>query len=161
LKRLLLIGGTIAVALGLVTVLLMAWAGSLPLPFGTASGEALTPQAWPSFYMRRDAQCTVLVDFSEQREAIDGMQADARRLVLAQEMVRELRTNGDTKAGDAKNVQMIAVYIDGKDNYGRPDFARRTNLVKLSGSRETFASLADADLNDWQRLQSALAAETN
>jgi hypothetical protein len=74
--------------------------------------------------------------------------------------VREFRLHGADRAGEAKTIQMRAVYVQGRDNYDRPDFSRRTDLLKLSGAREQFLGLSDADLADWDRLKQSLSAET-
>jgi hypothetical protein len=113
----------------------------------------------PAYYLPRDGQCTVLVDFSNQRGQLGALDNDSRAARLARIMVQEFRRHGAAKSKEAPAIQMLAVYIQGKDNYNRPDFSKRTNLLKLNGTAAQLQGLTDAELGDWQRLKQALRVE--
>jgi hypothetical protein len=150
LKRRLIIG-SLAIVIGLTVVMVLV------LRHG--SGGALHLSEAPAYYLPQGAHCTVLVDVAAQRAQLDGVDVRVRAAALARFMVEEFRAHGDAKAHDAKTVQLLAVYITGKDNYNRPDFSRRTDLLKLNGTREQIQGLSEADLDDWGRLTHAVHAE--
>jgi hypothetical protein len=112
-----------------------------------------------AYYLPGNDKCTVLVDFAARRSHLTSMDSESRLAHLADQMIREFRRSGDTEAKGATTIQMIAVYIEGKDNYNRPDFGKRVNLLKLSGTAAQFRSLSDAEASDWNRVKSILHAE--
>jgi hypothetical protein len=113
----------------------------------------------PAYCLPSGTHCTVLCDFVAARAALDSMEEHARAIQLVRRMVEDFRVSADAKASDAKTIELKAVYIIGKDNYQRPDFSKRVELVKVSGTREQMLQLSTADLGDWDRLKQAVSAE--
>jgi hypothetical protein len=112
-----------------------------------------------AYYLPRDEQCTVLVDFAAQRTYVDGLDGNRRQAYLAQQMIREFCRGGAAGAKGATNIQMIAVYIEGKDNYNRPDFSKRVTLLKVRGTAAQLQSFTDTEAGDWNRVAAAFKTE--
>lgn len=132
--------------------------GDKPSTGGNGDGSA--PGQLHAYYLPRGDQCTVLVDFAARRSDVDRLSGDERAAYLARAMIGEFRRAGRAESKGAGKIQMIAVYIEGKDNYNRPDFSKRTNLLKLSGTAEQFSSLSDEDAGNWERVKSVLKVES-
>jgi hypothetical protein len=162
LKRTLIVAGSASAVVALVVVLFVLRDGNSQANPENSSGKLHPNQGeLHAYYLPRDTQCTVLVDFAGQRSELEKLDRGARNLELARQMVDEFRRHGEAKTQNARTVQLIAVCINGKDNYGRPDFANRTTFLKLSGSREQVLGLTDADLGDWEHVKHTLTAETD
>jgi hypothetical protein len=85
-----------------------------------------------SYYFPGPSQCTVLVDFAPSLASLDALTKDEREASLANGMLREISAN-IAKCGGSAEVRALAVMIPGTDNYGRPNFASRKNLLMLEG----------------------------
>jgi hypothetical protein len=95
-----------------------------------------------TFYFPKPELCTVMVDFEPSREAVAATKDEARTLLLARTMLRDYATNGKSKCQGAARVRLLAMFITGVDNYGRPDFGARQNLIRMDADAEGIAGLA-------------------
>ena len=102
------------------------------------SADVLKPTAY--YFSRQDA-CTVMMDFQKIRSRVDGLAAEARAIELSRAMLAEWSATAEAKCPAAAKVTMMAVYIPGVDVYGRPDFGRRTNLMRLEGDAAKLQAL--------------------
>lgn len=118
-----------------------------------AQAQASNPT---SYYLPEDGQCTVLVDFQARRSELNQLDKEPRILVLARAMLKEFASSGAEKCPQADRVRLLAVYIPGTDNYGRPDFGNRTNLLLIEGSMAATAQSAAADLATRDQLDKSL-----
>jgi len=116
--------------------------------------------ALPTYYFVEDKMCTVLVDFQDQRSDIERMSGDLRLLRLITDLLSEFASNGPTKCGGADVIRMMAVYIPGVDNYGRPDFPNRVNVVRIDGGAATLESASKHDFTDINQIKSILTVTT-
>jgi hypothetical protein len=112
------------------------------LVFGKAFAQApnLT-----SYYFPENEQCTLVLDFQSHRPKLDQLSKETRNLTLAKDLLIEFKANGSIKCPEARKVRLLAVFIPGTDNYGRPDFGSRTNLLRLEGPIERVLQSADRD----------------
>ena len=156
-KRKFLIGVAVVVAVGvLIPAALLAARMWHSLDDADAKNGAVR-----ALYMAQGDKCAVLVDFASQRSYLNTLDSNGRAAHLAQSMIREFRRTGDAERKGATAIQMIAVYIEGKDNYNRPDFSKRINLLKLSGTADQFRNFTDADAGDWERVKASLNAKVD
>jgi len=94
----------------------------------------------PTYYFPERTLCTALVDFQKNRRELQKLSRAERNQLIARELVREFVTNGKKKCENVSLVRVQAIYIPGTDNYGRPDFPNRINLLRLEGAPEDFTA---------------------
>jgi hypothetical protein len=121
-------------------LLLMLTIPSFAVDIARAQATNPTP-----YYLPEDGQCTVLIDFQGRRSELGQLDKEGRTLVLAKAMLKEFASNGAEKCPQSDRVRLLAVYIPGTDNYGRPDFGNRTNLVLIEGSMAATTQSAAVD----------------
>lgn len=121
----------------------------------TSAGAAAADRA--TYYFPEQQTCTVLVDFQKERPELQGLAADARSLQLVRRLVDEFAKNGQSKCPAAQKVKMMAVYIPGVDNYGRPDFSNRVNLLMIEADISTIRSVAEKPPADLATAKSQLS----
>lgn len=123
--------------------------------------DTMAQAAGPTTYYFVEKQtCTVLVDFQKQRDEIERLSGDAHALRLIRGLVDEFAANGAKKCGVLDSIRMMAVYIPGVDNYGRPDFPNRVNVLRIDASAENLLAAARQDLKDLKSVPPALAITT-
>ncbi len=142
----------------------LAWVGLVCLMGGGGCGSSTDDpsvggQAVAAYYLPHDGDCTVLVDFECVREELQGLDSDGRMVRLAQQVIEEFQQHGAEKAKKAQQIELLAVYIKGRDKYGRPNFANRTDLLKIRGSAEEFHKLNAAELKDVEQIRKHLDVE--
>jgi hypothetical protein len=106
-----------------------------------APGVGADPLKPNPYYFPRPDMCTVMMDFQKVRSRLTDLAADARAIELSRGMLAEWSASGAEKCSGASKVTMMAVYIPGVDVYGRPDFGRRTNLMRLVGDAAKLQAL--------------------
>lgn len=116
---------------GLVIAIAVAAAAADPIPL-------------TAYYFPRPETCTVMVDFQKARSRVAAFSSQERVIAIVAAMAAELEKNGRDKCAGAARVRLIAVFIQGVDMYGRPDFGTRTNLLKLEGAAARLKNLAQA-----------------
>jgi hypothetical protein len=132
-------------------VLLGCSVGAYFLFFNKHSAATTNQAELPSYYVPGEQKCTVLVDFLGNRAELERLPESARASQIVRSLVAEYRRHGEQKGKDrdgnsAASVELIAVYINGKDNYGRPDFGNITRLMKLAAPATQLHDLTEADL---------------
>jgi hypothetical protein len=110
-----------------------------------ASGGAASAADLTSYYFPESERCTLVLDFQPRRADLAQLAKEARSLSLAKDLLREFKANGSEKCPEAKDVRLLAVFVPGTDNYGRPNFGSRVNLLRLEGPRDKVLQGADAD----------------
>lgn len=108
-----------------------------------------------TYYFNQGGICTGIVDFQSARSKLESADKETMLLLLTRRMIGEVIQDFPTRCDGATDVRMIAVYIPGVDNYGRPDFANRINLLRLDGDRDGFLmkdSVELKSLEDVKRL---------
>jgi hypothetical protein len=109
-----------------------------------------------SYYFPESEQCTLVLDFQPHRSELEQMSKEVRSLTLAKDLLKEFKTNGSDKCPEARSVRLLAVFVPGTDNYGRPDFGRRINLLRLEGSLETVLKGAEKDFATTEQVRDLL-----
>jgi hypothetical protein len=120
---------------------------------GPASASDLT-----SYYFPESERCTLVLDFQPRRQDLLQLSKEARSLSLAKELLKEFKANGSAKCPDAKEVRLLAVFVPGTDNYGRPNFGSRVNLLRLEGATDKVQQSADADFKTVDEIGNGLTA---
>lgn len=82
-----------------------------------------------------------MMDFQKVRSRLTGLSGDARDIELSRGMLAEWSASSAAKCPGASKVTMMAVYVPGADQYGRPDFGSRTNLMRLVGDAAKLEAL--------------------
>jgi len=121
---------------------------------GTIAAETL-----PTFYFPEGESCTALVDFQKIRGDLTKKSEEERSQTIVRQLLTEFSANGVNKCGTAKQVRLMAVYIPGTDNYGRPDFPNRINILRLNGSATEMAAAAHQDWKTTKDLNPAIRIE--
>jgi hypothetical protein len=96
-----------------------------------AEPSGLTP-----YYFPEGEECTLALDFQPRRTEIEAATGDQRSVLLAEGLLQEFSAQGSTKCPGAKTIRLLAIFIPGVDNYGRPNFPERVNLLRLEGSSD-------------------------
>jgi hypothetical protein len=73
-----------------------------------------------------------MVDFAASRASLEALPKIEREAFLAARLLREISAN-IVKCGGGEVVRALAVEIPGTDNYGRPNFGSRINLLTIEG----------------------------
>jgi hypothetical protein len=120
---------------------------------GVASAADLT-----SYYFPEAERCTLVLDFQPRRADLSQLAREARSLALAKDLLKEFKANGSGKCPDAKEVRLLAVFVPGTDNYGRPNFGSRVNLLRLEGARDKVLHSADADFKSIDEIGDGVTA---
>jgi hypothetical protein len=123
--------------------------------FGLGKAFAQTPNLVP-YYFSEGEQCTLVLDFQSFRAELVPLSKEARNLILTKDLLKEFKTNGSSKCSEAKNVRLLAVFIPGTDNYGRPNFASRVNLLRLEGPTQRVLQSADKDFSATEQISDQL-----
>lgn len=110
------------------------------------------------YYFPESEQWTLVLDFQSHRSELAQLSKEVRSLALAKDLLREFKANGSEKCPEAKNARLLAVFIPGTDNYGRPDFGARVNLLLLEGSKERVLSGAERNFTSVEQLNDLFAA---
>ena len=97
-----------------------------------------------AYYFPNPNVCTVMVDFQKSTSEILKTSGDKRVQLLSANLLAEYGANGQVGCKTPVKVRMLAVLVPGVDNYGRPDFGSRTNLIRLEGNVDKFRSLASS-----------------
>jgi hypothetical protein len=105
-----------------------------------------------SYYFAEREQCTLVLDFQPRRSELVQLSKDARSLALAKDLLKEFKINGSKKCPEAQNVRLLAVFVPGTDNYGRPDFGSRVNLLRLEGSTNQVVQSAEKDFSATEQI---------
>lgn len=101
------------------------------------------PQIFSYYFPKQDGTCTALIDFHTQPELTTEVEKDTNKSSkLVQQMAHDFITKGIEKCANAKTVTLMAVRIDATDNYGRPDFKNRVNILKITAPLEKIKDLA-------------------
>ncbi len=122
---------------------------------GPASAADLT-----SYYFPESERCTLVLDFQPRRDDLLQLSKEARGVALAKDLLKEFKANGSAKCPDAKEVRLLAVFVPGTDNYGRPNFGSRVNLLRLEGPRDKVLQTADTDFKTVDDIGNGLIATT-
>jgi hypothetical protein len=121
--------------------------------FGSAFAQA--PNLVP-YYFQESERCTLILDFQSHRSELTELSKAARTLSLAKDLLKEFKTRGSEKCSEAKNVRLLAVFVPGTDNYGRPDFGSRVNLIRLEGPKEKVLQGAETDFATTEQITDLL-----
>ena len=97
-----------------------------------AAAQASSTEQLPSYYFPGPPLCTVMVDFAPSHAAIDALAKEQREASLASRMLHEISVN-IARCGGSTEIRALAVEIPGTDNYGRPNFGARKNLLMIEG----------------------------
>jgi hypothetical protein len=95
------------------------------------------------YYFSEGALCTLMVDFQPSRARVESLGAEERQTSLIREMIRVFQQSGQAQCSAAGRVRLVAVFIPGLDNYGRPNFASRQNIVRADGPVSAIATIPD------------------
>jgi hypothetical protein len=109
-----------------------------------------------SYYFPENEQCTLVLDFQPQRPELIQLSKEARTLSLAKDLLKQFKANGSEKCPEAKNVRLLAVFVPGTDNYGRPDFGSRVNLLRLEGPTDNILQSAEKDFTATEQISDLL-----
>jgi hypothetical protein len=115
--------------------LALVWVVAVPAQAAPADDHSV-------FYFPTSTACTMMMDFQKARQRLASLDREARAVELTRAMIQEFARNGAAKCPTQSQVQLLAVYIPGTDNYGRPDFGRRVNALKVAGSRTAVNKIA-------------------
>lgn len=97
-----------------------------------------------AYYFPGAANCTVMMDFAPAHGVLDALPKDEREASLAVQMLREVAANA-AKCGGSQTIRALAVEIPGTDNYGRPNFGSRKNLLVIEGPAAAMVNRADGE----------------
>lgn len=105
--------------------------------------NSIPTQLYSFYFPKNDQTCTALIDFHAQPELTNNIESNISKTNhLIQQMAQDYLTTGVSKCQHAKNVTLWAVRIDNTDNYGRPDFKNRINILKINAPTEKMTMLA-------------------
>jgi hypothetical protein len=110
-----------------------------------ASGGPASASDLTSYYFPESERCTLVLDFQPRRADLAQLSKETRSLSLAKDLLQEFKAHGSEKCPEAKDVRLLAVFVPGTDNYGRPNFGSRVNLLRLEGPRDKVLQGADTD----------------
>lgn len=102
----------------------------------TAMADRASSEQLPTYYFPGPPLCTVMIDFASSHNDLDALSKDEREARLANRMLQEVAANIG-KCGSSTDIRALAVEIPGTDNYGRPNFGARKNLLMIEGSATT------------------------
>ena len=101
-----------------------------------------------SYYFPEGKTCTLMTDFQAQAALMKDVASNNRRFSQAlHQMLSDYQRQGVHQCVGATRLTMVAVLINGRDNYGRPDFPNRTELFRLEGPSSDIQALGTR--NDW------------
>lgn len=134
---------------------------TLVLAFGSVAifEAAIAQEQIHAYYFNQSGICTFLLDLQPLRGSYDGLRGDVRTVALAKALIDEFRAHGQDRCMGAMSVRAIAVYIPGVDNYGRPAFGSRTNLLRLQGPIEGLADATASQMKSLDGLKSKFEVE--
>lgn len=107
------------------------------------------------YYFPEGDECTAVLDFQSRRGDLEKSSVEKKTLVLANELLRDFSLNGSEKCQGAKRIHLLAVFIPGVDNYGRPDFPGRVNLLRLDGTIDQMTNGMKREYRDVSELKAA------
>lgn len=113
----------------------------------------------PSFYFTERETCTLIVDFQAQKAALDALPKEGKALALAKGLIAEFKRQGASNCPDTKELIALAVFIPGVDNYGRPNFGSRVNLLKIKSEISDVGSLSVVDLKNFSDVEREFKSE--
>lgn len=119
------------------------------------------PVELSTFYIPQETKCVVFVDCQGVRAELERLSSPARVTRLTQLLLAEYRRDGGKKIAGATTVELTAVYLPRKDNYGRPDFSSRVSLLQLTGSPEQLAALTDGDAKNLDELRRKVTVDVS
>jgi hypothetical protein len=119
------------------------------LALGDVSAQ---PSGLVPYYFVENEQCTLVLDFQSRRSELVKLSKDALSLSLAKDLLKEFQTNRHEKCREANIVRLLAVFVPGTDNYGRPNFGSRQNLLRLEGSTKKVLENAERDFTAMEQI---------
>lgn len=114
-------------ALAVILVGLLLW------PPVLGAQESSGDTAPPCYYYSAGRICTMMMDFQSIRHRLDSLDQEKRQAEIALIMAQEFSRGGASKCPQAEKVRLEAVYVPTKDNYGRPDFRQRIQIMRIDG----------------------------
>lgn len=95
-----------------------------------------------AYHFPKPNVCTIMIDYQQSSASVINTNGDDKSLLLSRSMIKQYIDEGVQKCKGAPKIIILAVFIPGKDNYGRPDFGSRSNILKLEGLSVKFQALS-------------------
>ena len=109
-----------------------------------------------AYYFPEGRVCTLILDFQPTKDKLERLTGTPRTLSIATSLLSEVKVGGTEKCKTAEVIRMMAVYIPGVDNYGRPDFGSRLNLLRIDSTAAAINTFNDLAFKDIESLKKAV-----
>ena len=86
------------------------------------------------YRFERDERCIAIYNFQEHREEIISAGKERMLELVGLKMIADYFPIAKEDCLDKEFFFLLATYIPGVDNYGRPDFSSKTNIISLTGA---------------------------
>ena len=83
------------------------------------------------FSFKHNDQCIYFFDFSPKKNEINKLEIKKKNKIVINLMIESLYSKDFEKCEDVNEILFKAVMIEDRDNYGRPDFSSKIDLLDV------------------------------
>jgi len=101
--------------------------------FLSFSASTLEFDSVPVYRFEKDERCITIYNFQKHRKDIFANAKDKSLEVVGRHMLSEFLLTAQRECVNREVFFLLATYIPGVDNYGRPNFSSKVNILSITG----------------------------